>query len=136
MNRFFNELFNRNILKHFADLFDWLFDDNRFSTQHGWTRGYLGSFIKKVKRINGFKLNNYEYNSVSKLNFNNIKNEEFIFIHSSKDGEARDLVRHIRNGIAHGTVNFIRIQNKELLKIVDYGKKMSKLHIYLFHLIN
>lgn len=103
-----------------------LFDDNRFSIQNGWTSGYLCSFIKKVKKIDNFKLNKYEYGSKKNLKFNYNENEEFIFVHSKKDGEARDLVRHIRNGIAHGNVQFIRIKNKELLKIVDYGKNLEQ----------
>lgn len=130
MSGFFNELANRNLFNSSIGLLDWLFDDNRFSIQNGWTSGYLGSFIKKVKKIDNFKLNKYEYGSKKNLKFNNNKNEEFIFIHSKGDGEARDLVRHIRNGIAHGNVKFIRIKNKELLKIVDYGKKFRTNCIY------
>ncbi len=38
------------------------------------------------------------------------------------DSFARDLLRHIRNSIAHGHAEFKRIKGKDMLELRDYGR--------------
>ena len=102
MSRLFNDLLSEGLIENWAGLLDWLFDDERFSSQRGWTSGYVGAFTKKVKRISKIGKGNYSYDSIKNLSFPNTKSSSIKMIHAKGDGEARDLVRHIRNGIAHG----------------------------------
>lgn len=49
MGKLFNTLVNESLIEDWANILDWLFDDERFSSERGWTRGYVGNFTKKVK---------------------------------------------------------------------------------------
>lgn len=51
MGKLFNTLVNESLIEDWANILDWLFDDERFSSERGWTRGYVGNFTKKVKKL-------------------------------------------------------------------------------------
>lgn len=122
MNKLFNNLVNEGLLNSWAEMLDWLFDDNRFSAEDGWTIGYVGAFIKKVKRMHNFKSNNYQYGAIKNLKFPSTDKREPIIIHSKGKGESRDLIRHIRNGIAHGRTKISRLKGELYIEIFDYNK--------------
>lgn len=115
MSKLFKNLVNEGLLNSWAEMLDWLFDDNKFSDENGWTSGYVGAFIKKVKRIHNFNDDNYKYGAIKYLRFPNTVNNGSIIIHSNGKGESRDLVRHIRNGIAHGKTRIYK-PNGELYR--------------------
>ena len=128
MSRLFTELVESNLFKDWANTLDWLFDDeSRFSEQKGWSRGYVGAFIKRIKKMpNWCKDENYHYGQISLELFEKLKNSSCtdtpkIYM-SKSNGEGRDLIRHIRNGIAHGKTYPYKHNGVLCVKIFDYNK--------------
>lgn len=126
MSKLFNGLVNEGLLNSWAEMLDWLFDDNKFSVENGWTSGYVGAFIKKVKHIHNFNDDNYQYDSIKNLKFPNAVKKGSIIIHSNGKGESRDLVRHIRNGIAHGKTKISKPKGELHIEIYDYNKEKQQ----------
>ena len=55
MASFFRCLVSEQLIFDWAQVLDWMFDDNRFPTENGWNKGYISAFTKKVKSLNGIK---------------------------------------------------------------------------------
>ena len=54
---------------------------------------------------------------------------------SSGDSFARDLIRHIRNGVAHSEVRISKVHEEPYIEIIDYSDKSKspeKQTAYLF----
>ena len=122
MSNFFNDLATEGIIKNCAELLDWIFDDERFSSGRGWTSGYVGKFTKKVKKTLPVRKSNYSYDCIKNLSFPHGKPKSIKIIHAKGDSEARDFVRHIRNGIAHGKTNISKPKGELYIEILDYNK--------------
>lgn len=121
MANFFAELVSQELIKDWAETLDWLVDDNKFDKQY-WSRGYVGSFTKKIKRLDNIGHQNYFYNSRENLDFTIPERLNKPLIISAKgDGEGRDFVRHIRNGIAHGNTDFKKVKGILYIEIIDYN---------------
>lgn len=131
MGKLFNTLVNESLIEDWANILDWLFDDERFSSERGWTRGYVGNFTKKVKKLSKIGKKNYSYEAVKNLSFPNSKSKTIQTIHSKGDGEGKDLVRHIRNGIAHGKTEITKSKGILHIKILDYNKKKNKQPLFI-----
>ena len=100
MAKLFAELLEKRMIEDWTNLLDWIFDDDKFDR---WSPQMLGKLTKKVKKLQGIGKENYKYNSVKNLVFpKRISRKGIKIIIGKKDGEARDWIRHIRNGIAHG----------------------------------
>ena len=123
MSKLFHGLVSEGVLGTWAELLDWLFDDNRFSVENGWTSGYVGAFIKKVKRIPNLGNHNYQYGPIKDLNIPQTTPDGLTIIHAKGDGESRDLVRHIRNGIAHGKTELSKPNGELHIKILDFNNQ-------------
>lgn len=126
MSKLFNKLDEEGLFNRWAKLLDWLFDDDRFSANKGWTSGYVGSFIKKVKRMPNLGNVNYVYDSIKNLSFSDYKPKTLTIIHAKGSGESRDLVRHIRNGIAHGKTSLSKPEGELHIEILDYNKQKEQ----------
>ncbi len=135
MSKLFNGLASEGMLNDWAEILDWLFDDNRFSPDNGWTSGYVGAFIKKVKRIPNIGDSNYSYESIKKLNIPEHKTSTITIMHSKSDGESRDLVRHIRNGIAHGRATLSKPKGELHIEIRDINRQGDPV-AYIFIPVN
>lgn len=122
MSKLFNGLVSEGVLTDWAEILDWLFDDERFSEGRGWTRGFIGSFTKKIKRLPNLGENNYFYNAAKDLHFPESAPTTLTIMHTKGDSESRDLIRHIRNGIAHGKTTLSKPNGELHIEIVDYGK--------------
>lgn len=123
-----NRLVNEGLFDEWAGILDWLFDEERFSTEFGWSSGYIGQFAKKVKRLPYLSEKNYFYDSAKKLDFPKAgSNRDIKMLLSKGDAEARDIVRHIRNGIAHGKTAVLKLEGTLYIEILDYSidKKQS-----------
>ncbi len=118
----FDGLVEEGLFNSWAKLLDWLFDDKRFSVDRGWTSGYVGTFIKKVKRIPNLGEKEYIYDSIKNINFSSCKSQGLMIAHTKGDGESRDFVRHIRNGIAHGKTRLLKPNGVLYIEILDYNK--------------
>lgn len=125
MSNFFCKLVDIQLIEKWAYTLDWLFDDNKFSKVIGWNTGHVSAFTKAIKRLPHFSINNYYY----------VKRDTIIFPKSGDrfhtptfymkkgDSEGKDLVRHIRNGIAHGRTNFYTVKSELYIEICDFGKE-------------
>lgn len=98
----------------------------------------MGSFTKKVKRLSQIGNNNYSYEAIKNLSFPSSKSKTIQIIHSKGEGEGRDLVRHIRNGIAHGKTEITKPKGILHIKILDYnknGEQTAFIYIPLNHIL-
>lgn len=132
MEKFFKYLKSSALLNDFAEALDWLFDDQKFSEERNWNRGYVSKYTKKIKAQE--HLSNAEnrvyYGKCIAKDFE--KNDDRLPYITMKSGDsfARDLMRHIRNGIAHGNANII-IRNgiptlKSTIILIKPNLKTSK----------
>lgn len=123
MSKLFLTFVENGFTETWARALDWLFDDERFSTERGWTSGYVGAFTKKIKKLPMIGKNNYSYDAIKNLDFSNIDSNNIQIIHSKGDTEGRDFVRHIRNGIAHGRNEVRKFNGTDYIRILDYNRK-------------
>ena len=121
MGQLINRLVSENLINEWAEILDWLFDENKFSPQKRWSREKIGSFTKSVKRQLSVKDTNYKYDSAKNLCFKTTSNENTM-IFSRSESEGRDIVRHIRNGIAHGRCEIQKNRNALFIQIRDYNR--------------
>lgn len=130
MSAFFSTLISQDLIQDWASTLDWLFDDNRFDSAKGWTPNRIGSFTKKAKRLPEVSADRYTYEYAKLITFpaegHNIDKPTFYFTKGTSEG--RDLIRHIRNGIAHGKTRCYKNANKEMyIEICDFGKEGTKM---------
>lgn len=133
MSRFFKKLVDENLLSEWAVVLDWLFDDLKFSQERNWNRGYVGNYTKKLKELEYLsdKDGKTVYGKIDYKDYpNQIKNsrkKQTPYIMMPKGtGFARDLIRHIRNGIAHGGTSIYKVKDKLYISIIDYSDDSKK----------
>lgn len=131
MSGLFKTIVDYKLVNEWAEMLDWLFDENKFDKAKGWTSGYVGSLTKKIRKLSKFsKGNNYRYGSAMSLSFSNIdlkKSESNIEVAFSKnESEAKDLIKHIRNGIAHGRTNCFNYKGELFIEVKDFSDKSLK----------
>lgn len=124
-DKFFKTLVDENIFEEWVGVLDWLFTRERFSKEVGWNTAKINKFTKRIhNEIEGLEKN--------KRNLCNITNEEMkslcekkidppYYKFSKKYGIGKDLVRHIRNGIAHGQTNTSHSGGEPVIQILDYS---------------
>ena len=133
MSKFFNNLVNMELLNDWAATLDWLFDDAKFDSKK-WSSGYVGSFSKKIKKLDYIGQDNFICDKRDNIHFQNVIDKENpIIIKMIKgDGEGKDIVRHIRNGIAHGHNSFHKINEITYIEIIDYNTKKEQTAYIVF----
>lgn len=120
MSKLFVRLVNEGLYEEWASLLDWLFDETRFK---GWGPGYIGALTKKIKKLPRIGEKTYFYGCAKNMHFPEIVKEKSLMIMMTKhDCEAKDLIRHIRNGIAHGNTQIHRIEGELYIEIIDCSK--------------
>lgn len=142
MGKFFNCLVSENLINDWASTLDWLFDDSKFSKTRNWNGGYTSSFTKNIKKLKHMsdKEKRVLYgkcNSDDFPNQNKTKRKKRLPYIMMTHGEcfARDLIRHIRNGIAHGETDISKVGDSLYIEIIDYSdktKSLDKQTAYLF----
>lgn len=142
MGKFFNSLVSEKLIGDWAYTLDWLFDDLKFSKERNWNGGYSSSFTKRVKALK--YLSNEEkrviYGKCDNTDFpnqcSNKRKKRLPYIAMSNGNSfARDLVRHIRNGIAHGDSTVHKVNSELFIEVIDYADKTKspdKQTAYLF----
>ena len=128
MSNFFRTLINyNNLYNEWASILDWLFDDGKFSDKSIWTKGKVASLTKKVKRFEKFSVGEtYIYDSIKNLNFPDERSDDILVISSKGDSESKELIRHIRNGIAHGKAELFCNKGELYVEIKDYKDSSKK----------
>lgn len=134
MEKLFSSLVNYNLIKDWAEILDWLFDEEKFSSDRNWSSGHIGNFCKKVKKLEYLK---YRYGSIKNIQefITENKNHQIQFIHSECNTQGRDIVRHLRNGIAHGRTKVERYNNELYIEIKDFNNQ-NKQTAYIYIPIN
>lgn len=141
MGNFFHKLFSENIVEEWTLALDWIFDDNKFSKDNNWNRGYTGSFTSKVKKLK-YLSNDEKRVKYGKINYTDLdkkikenKNKCYPYlIFNGQNCFAKDLIRHIRNGIAHGHSSISKVRDELYIEIMDYKSDSLKLqtaYIYI-----
>lgn len=142
MGKFFNCLVSEKLIEDWAYTLDWLFDDLKFSKEHNWNGGYTSSFTKKVKALK--YLSDKEKRVIyGKCHYKDYPNQSKskgkkrlpYIVMSNRDSFARDLIRHIRNGIAHGESTIKKVNSELYIEVLDYADKTKspeKQTAYLF----
>lgn len=126
-NNFYTQLLKLELFDNYAAVLDWLFDDDKFDSSRGWNGGYISSYTKKWKKQLGFcDENNIMEIKNPRLFFNN-KTKKRLYSQricmNSTNSISKDLVRHIRNGIAHGNAEIKNISSRGVvLTVIDYKK--------------
>lgn len=126
MSKLFHSLVSEGVFADWAELLDWLFDENRFPKEKGWTSGHVSAFAKRVKANLELKKADYTYDPACRISFPSSRPAVKTIMHSKGDGEARDLIRHIRNGIAHGKTNLSKPNGKLYIEIFDYNTQKTQ----------
>ena len=138
MEKLFSSLVNYNLIKDWAEILDWLFDEEKFSSDRNWSSGQIGIFCQKVKELPYLKEEPYyKYDSIKNIQeaINEDKNHQIRFIHSKSNSEVRGIVRHLRNGIAHGRTKVERYNNELYIEIKDFNNQ-NKQTAYIYIPIN
>ena len=110
-------LVNKNYIKDYAVVLDWLFDDNRIANLD---KAQKTRFIKRIKSFNGIKKANYFYTTIKEIQTLKVKEKQIIFIFSKLNGELADLLRHFRNAIAHKKARIIVAEGIDYIECIDY----------------
>ena len=118
--KLFQTLRDEKLLDTWTELLDWLVDDNRFDKKAGWSSGYVGVFTKMVKNFFLEYGAYYSYDTRKKLSFPEKPINSVTLLFAKGNGEARDLVRHIRNGITHGKTKLWKRNGEIYIQIKDY----------------
>ena len=116
-----------------APILDWLFDDLKFSEGRNWNGGYTSSYTKKLKKLKYLseKEKRVHHGPCQIDDFPNQSGKKGrkrapYIVMSSRDSFARDLIRHIRNGIAHGEAEISKVKDNLYIEITDYFDKTQK----------
>lgn len=129
MGKLFANLANNHLLSDWAETLDWLLDDKRFSREKGWNRGRVSKYTKSVKKLFNADANkkNFVCANLADLDISTGRRPMYPFVMMTNDGSiGKSLVRHIRNGIAHGNANIIKKGGETLIKIDDYNSKAKQ----------
>lgn len=121
---FLEAFFHEYLYDDWIKVIDWLLQDDKFD---GWTSAKLKEFTLYIKDLNVIKNGKYVYGKSQEVNpsdYDRTKNrtKKSIIIMVKGQGEIKDLIRHIRNGIAHGRSKLCTRNGVRCLEIIDYGK--------------
>ena len=135
MANFFNELISESLINDWASILDWLFDDNRFPKEKNWNKNKVGLFTKRVKKIDGISNDNFQHKSQQSINFpkhsNGRKSLKISIILAKQNSAGRDLIQHIRNGIAHGNTKIHKKKENIYIEIIDYNSNKKSQTAYI-----
>lgn len=132
MGKLFSDLAENQLLSCWADTLDWLLNDNRFSVDKGWNKNLVSKYTKTLKRQLGFSQDSFTCKKSSELDFPGPSDSRCPFVMMQKDESCgKDLIRHIRNGIAHGQTTITNKKGELFIKINDYNRKGQKQTAYI-----
>ena len=125
MNHFFKNLVHEKLIVSWASILDWLLSEHRFAKENGWTKDLVNRFTKRIKKLPHIGSDNFVYDSIKNLHFptKSTQDNSIKLLIGKKVSIGRDLVRHIRNGIAHGNCTLKKIKGTLYIEILDYNSK-------------
>ena len=132
MGNFFTKINESKSYPELAETLDWLFDEDKFSDEKGWKDSKSGKntsinknrrYTNKIKKLDYISLNKNYFTCAQK----DIKNklpkteEEIYLVFTKKESKCQSLIRHIRNGIAHGRATVYSNKGNSYVRIEDIG---------------
>ena len=128
MAGFFSSLLSdQELFLEWAGVLDWLFDDDRFAKERGWIPTEITKFTKRIKKLPGLKEDHFVVQKSEQLSFpKNHRHHLPTIMMADGNSIGRDVVRHIRNGIAHGKTKIFREIDDPYIEIRDFGKTSAK----------
>lgn len=124
MGRLFAHMNTEGKLSDCCELLDMLFMNRYMSNLPAWNRGYSAKYTKQMKQLVEIETTN-QYTS-------KLGTSELIQIHE-KTSIAFNVLRHIRNGIAHGHADIVRRNDTLYIELRDYlSNKNEKQTAYIY----
>lgn len=121
MNSFLTNLANSSNYMEISKYIDWLVDDDKFDVK-GWNKSKTSRYTKEIKGISGFEEKHYHHGGSKDMKYPKSALKHFAIYMQNDEAECKDLVRHIRNGFAHGNIKMRNISKNKFIEIVDMGK--------------
>ncbi len=114
----FQELLDNNQLESWVPLLDWLLSNDRCSKQRGWGQKKKRDFTTQIQTLIGS--DNWQIQAAKNVvwEFEESDNVHIVMNNAGSAGES--LLRHIRNGIAHGMARIVQRNNDLYLDLKDY----------------
>ena len=123
-NKFFKTIMTDNSCNQvwWIEHIDWLYDDDKFSKDIGWSKGTKRSLTNYINnQIHIEIIKNNELKKTNSINYD----KEFAFFTSS-EAYCVDFFRHIRNAIAHNRAIIKTVKNQKYILFEDYKNKNCK----------
>lgn len=128
--RFFKALYEYNLYSKYAEILDWLLSDGKFDSSIWDNKNKVQAFTKAFYKFDGFTKDHSFHASMKNLAFpcagSYDKQPVPTIYMSAGESYARDLLRHIRNGIAHGKAEVYAVKTELLIELLDFGKESSQ----------
>ena len=125
----FSTLSRRRKFSCYADTLDWFLSDNKFS-KPAWDQQKVKQLTKSIYKIKDFSRDRLFYGSKKTLIFPKrgecLNYQPFTFYIARGESIAKDLIRHIRNGIAHGNIILYDIKGNLIVELLDFGKESKQ----------
>jgi len=126
MPKFFSDLNKYKMLEEWTEILDWLLDDSRFSNERGWNKNTKDRFTNKAKKVENLQKENWIYNTQKLMKWNVVQPSKPFVQMQKGSGQGEDLIKHIRNGIAHGQTSIRKKQGELWLEIKDYNDNLKQ----------
>lgn len=127
--KLFEALKTYNRLEEYIPFFDWIFEE-KFPEETWDNKNKIQAYAKKIKKLDGVSDSNFTYDAQKRIVFpvkNSYKQFDGLRIYMSDgDSMARDWLRHIRNGIAHGLTQVIQKNGNLFIELLDFSDKSQK----------
>ena len=128
--RLFSKLDEHNLFSTYAAALDWILSDGKFSVNLWDNKNKVQAFTKAFHRMEGDSQSRIHYESKRETTFPQLgeyrQHQLFTFYIAKGNSEARDLIRHIRNGIAHGNIHVHALDGELIVELLDFGKESNQ----------
>lgn len=125
--KFFATLDERGIFSLYSSSLDWFLSDGKFDKSLWDNKNKVQAFTKALRKLDGVSCDRIHYGSKKNILFpgqGDYRNHHlFEFYFAKGESESKDLIRHIRNGIAHGNIGLYEVDGELMVELLDFGKE-------------
>ena len=142
MSSLFNSLQENQLFHEWYNVLDWIFDDEKFSQERGWNKVKSTRLTKKISKLDRLRKENYIHCAVKNIvipdSYYDKNSADVVFIIGKSESKCKDLIRHIRNGIAHGKTRCKNVSGVPYIEICDFHKDKGQMKqtAYIYMPIN
>lgn len=130
MDQFFSFIESHSLYPDLSSSLDWLFDESKFDNSH-WSSMRKGLLSSSIRDKLFPKPNSFQIKSTQDIESHPSENTQTVPPFALFTGKVLcvDLIRHIRNGIAHGHSTCYTENNTHYMKLQDFHN--AKLTAYI-----